>query len=208
MPLRARVLGHFGLLDRSKPGGVAAVALPFSALPPASKPPPALGGRGCHFEHIDDRGGAFPQRFPATGAGRFRVGLETQRNWQLRAARRPTIGRIEEQREGKTVATSDFFFSSFFFLCRFKRGFLLWGGDLGEPAPAVEDGNWFSPALHYRPLSRPGYESPRTGVPEAAGTGGRGRGPAAAHLHPTSLSSLPRSLQSFPAFPFSKNART
>lgn len=40
MPLRARVLGHFGLLDRSKPGGVAAVALPFSALPPASKPPP------------------------------------------------------------------------------------------------------------------------------------------------------------------------
>lgn len=69
MPLRAQVLGHFGLLDRPKPGGVAAVALPFSALPPASTPP-ALGGRGCHFEHIDDRGGAFPQRFPATGAGR------------------------------------------------------------------------------------------------------------------------------------------
>lgn len=70
MPLRARALWHFGLLDRPKPGGVASVALPFSSLPPASNttPPPALGGRGCHFEHIDDRGGAFPQRFPATGA--------------------------------------------------------------------------------------------------------------------------------------------
>lgn len=68
MPLRARPLGPLGLRDRRKRGGVAVVALPFSTLPPVSTPPPpALGG--CHFEHIDDRGGAFSQRFPATGAG-------------------------------------------------------------------------------------------------------------------------------------------
>lgn len=88
----ARAPGRFGLRAGPKAGGTVAPAVcPFSALPPASAPPPpALGRRGCHFEHIDDRGGAFPQRFPATGAGRSGAGLETRGKRQLRAARRPS----------------------------------------------------------------------------------------------------------------------
>lgn len=42
---------------------------PSLSRPPVP-PPPALG---CHFAHIDDHGGAFPWRFPATLADRCAV---------------------------------------------------------------------------------------------------------------------------------------
>lgn len=132
MPLRAQVLGHFGLLDRPKPGGVAAVALPFSALPPASTPPPSAAAAAI-LSTLTTVVAHFLSAFPPLERGdlgvKIRVGLETERNWQLRAARRPAIGRIEEQREGKTVATSGFFPP--FFSLPFQAWLLALGRGLG-----------------------------------------------------------------------------
>lgn len=92
MPLRARALWHFGLLDRPKPGGVAAVALPFSSLPPAftTLPPPSAAAAAI-LSTLTTVVAHFLSAFPPLE----RVGLETERNWQLRASRSPTIGRNE-----------------------------------------------------------------------------------------------------------------
>lgn len=101
MPRRAGALGHFGLLDRPKPGGVAAVALPFSALPPASTPhPPPSAAAAAILSTLTTVVAHFLRAFPPLERGvlgvKIRVGLETERNRQLRAARRPTIGGNEE----------------------------------------------------------------------------------------------------------------
>lgn len=101
MPLGARALWHFGLLDRPKPGGVAAVALPFSSLPPASTPtPPPSAAAAAILSTLTTVVAHFLSAFPPLERGdldlKIRVGLETKRNWQLRAACRPTIGRKKE----------------------------------------------------------------------------------------------------------------
>lgn len=193
MPLRAGVLGHFGLPDRSKPGGVAAVALPFSALPPASTPPPPSAAAAAILSTLTTVVAHFLSAFPPLERGelgvKVQVGLDTQRNWQLRAARRPTIGRIEEQREGKTVATSGFFF--FFFFAGSSAAScsgagtwvslrLLWKMGTGSALLFTIDLS-AGPATRARALA----------CPRLPGLGGG----AGAHLHPTSLSSLPRSMQ-------------
>lgn len=133
MPLRAQVLGHFGLLDRLKPGGVAAVALPFSALPPASTPPPSAAAAAI-LSTLTTVVAHFLSAFPPLERGdlgvKIRVGLETERNWQLRAARRPTIGRILRSSVKERPLHPAAFFPPFFPL-PFQAWLLALGRGLG-----------------------------------------------------------------------------
>lgn len=133
MPLRAQVLGHFGLLDRLKPGGVAAVALPFSALPPASTPPPSAAAAAI-LSTLTTVVAHFLSAFPPLERGdlgvKIRVGLETERNWQLRAARRPTIGRILRSSVKERPLQPAAFFPPFFPLL-FQAWLLALGRGLG-----------------------------------------------------------------------------
>lgn len=86
MPLRARALWHFGLLDRPKPGGVASVALPFSSLPPASNttPPPPSAAAAAILSTLTTVVAHFLSAFPPLERGdlgvkiRVGVGAETK----------------------------------------------------------------------------------------------------------------------------------
>lgn len=73
----------------------------FSALPHASTPhPPPSAAAAAILSTLTTVVAHFLRAFPPLERGvlgvKIRVGLETERNRQLRAARRPTIGRNEE----------------------------------------------------------------------------------------------------------------
>lgn len=153
-------------------------------------PPPALGG-GCHFAHIDDRGGAFPQRFPATGAdrcGRGRpraVDSETARSRQPRAARpRRAVGCLAGWGRGDGMfATGGRFLVSFLALAS-----AVWAsgaGELERGAACARGGCcggrvlWAGPARRRRPA-----RSQRARGCREPGAG-PGRGPPHAAEYPT-----------------------
>lgn len=204
MPLRAQVLGHFGLLDRPKPGGVAAVALPFSALPPASTPPPSAAAAAI-LSTLTTVVAHFLSAFPPLERGdlgvKIRVGLETERNWQLRAARRPTIGRILRSSVKERPLQPAAFFPPFFSFA------------VSSVASSSGAGTWMSLRLLWkmgtgsallftidlsagRARRARALACPR--LPGLGGGAGPGRGPPPPH---TPFYHDP--LQSFPAFPFS-----
>jgi hypothetical protein len=103
------VFGHFNQPD---PVGDLGVLLAHIGVV-RPRPPPAFGG-GCHFAHIDGRGGAFPQRFPATGADRCGAGVELRLNESGYCTPR-ILGKHLTNGNGDVIVAGVFLFLFFFF---------------------------------------------------------------------------------------------
>lgn len=203
---RVEVCGGFRIVGRIRlpPQPKAGPRLLFSCCPSSSRPPaPHPPSLGCHFAHIDEHGGAFPWRFPATLADRSGPNCKTEGEFQTgQKCGSFELRILVRQSVELWSGNGDLIFSSggcfLFSFSSFERGLWLWGGELESWASqrlgllprrtraGAAQLSWSGPSPGPPAADAAGPRAPR--APGAAGTRGRGGGGA----RPTPRNILPR----------------